>query len=199
MSNKVRPALTVILFLFLCCSTVWAGSTSVEINANTDDVAGILEYNTQTLGAVLNIGGGILFGEDDYKIGNLHIAVKDEVFTPALTLGLGFKGVAGQSEIEKRDYDIAAAGFSLLGQYDFREIYINLPLLIYAEASGATEPLSFRDTTSYIDFDTGVRAYIVRSAAVVIGYRAHKYWLEDSRSKEELNIDAFYLGLQISF
>jgi len=199
MPNQIQASLILFWILFICCGTASAGSTSIEINANTNDVAGIVEYNSQALGAVLNIGGGIIFSEEDYTIGNIHFALKDEVFTPALTLGLGFKGVAGQAEVEKEDYDLGAVGFSLLGEYDFREIYINLPLLIYVEASGAPDPLSFRDTTSYIDFNTGIRGYIVRNAAVVVGYRSMKYWLEKSENKEELESDAFYIGLQLTF
>jgi len=199
MSKITHAPIIIIMLLLLFTGSALAGSTSIEINANTDDVAGALDYNTQAVGAILNIGGGIIFSEDDYTIGNLHFALKDEVFTPALTLGLGFKGVMGQTEIDKRDYDIAAVGFSLLGEYDFRKIYIKLPLLIYAEASGASDPMSFRDTTSFVDFNTGIRAYIVRNAAIVVGYRAMEYWLEDSRDKEKLVSDAFYIGLQLTF
>ena len=84
---------------------------SVEINANTDDVAGVVEYDSQAFGAVLNAGGGLIFSDNDYTLGNLHIALKDELFAPALTLGLGFKGVFGQAEVSREDYDIAAIGF----------------------------------------------------------------------------------------
>ena len=172
---------------------------SVEINANTDDVAGIAEYDSQAFGAVLNTGGGLIFSDNHYTVGNLHIALKDELFTPALTLGLGFKGLLGQAELSDEDYDIASIGFSLLGEYDFRKIYINFPVLIYAELSGSPEPLSFSDTTGYMDFNTGIRAYLVRSAAIVVGFRALKVDLEDSNASDELTDEAFYIGLRLTF
>ena len=189
----------VVVTLFLSCSIAGAGDISFEINANTKDVAGIVEYNSQTFGAVLNIGGGVIFSEDDYTVGDIHFALKDEVFTQALTLGLGLTGVFGQAEISTRDYDIAAIGFSLLGEYDFRKIYVNLPVLIYAEFSGAPDPMSFRDTTSYVAFNTGVRGYIVTNAALVAGYRTMEFWFDDSAGKEKLVTDALYIGLQITF
>ena len=68
---------------------------------------------------------------------------------------------------------------TVLGEYDFREIYINFPLLIFAEFTGAPDPLSFRDTTGYMDFNTGIRAYIVRNAAIVVGYRVIEIDFED--------------------
>ena len=74
--------LSIVFILF--CGTAAANSLSIEINANADDVAGVVEHDSQAFGAVLNLGGGILFSEKDYTIGNLRFALKDEVFTPAL-------------------------------------------------------------------------------------------------------------------
>ena len=51
----------------------------------------------------------------------------------------------------------------------------------------------------YMDFNTGIRAYIVRSAAIVAGYRVLKIDLKDSNSSGELNDDAWYIGLRLTF
>ena len=198
-NKKNRPVLFTIVIFFLFTASAQAGSTAVEINANADEVGGVVEYDTQNFGAVLSGGGGIIFGGDDYTIGDLHIALKDEVFFPALTLGLGFKGVAGRADVSDSDYDVAAIGFSLLGEYDFRKIYLNFPVLIYAAFNGSPDPLSFSDTTSYVDFDTGIRAYIVRSAAVVAGYRAMRIDFKEGGTSDTLNTDAFYIGLRLTF
>lgn len=197
--NRIRPVVLTVMVFCVLSTTVNAGSVSVEINANTDDVAGVVEYDSQAFGAVLNTGGGFIFSDNDYTIGDLHIALKDQIFAPALTLGLGFKGVFGQTEVSREDYDITAIGFSLLGEYDFREIYTNFPILIFAEFTGAPDPLSFRDTTTYMDFNTGIRGYIVRNAAIVAGYRVIKVDLEAGRTSDELTDDAFYIGLRLIF
>ena len=199
MWNRFRAVLFAAVVIFLLSTTANAGSVSVEINANTDDVAGVVEYDSQAFGAVLNTGGGLIFSNNDYTLGNLHIALKDELFAPALTLGLGFKGLVGEAEVSQEDYDVSAIGFVLLGEYDFRKIYQNFPLLIFAEFSGAPDPLSFRDTTSYMDFNTGIRAYIVRSAAMVAGYRVLEINFEDSGRSDELTDDAWYIGLRLTF
>jgi len=199
MWNRFRAVLLAVLTIFLFSATVFAGSVSVEINANTNDVAGVVEYDSQAFGAVLNLGGGLIFSDNDYTLGNLHIALKDEIFAPALTLGLGFKGLLGQAEVSDEEYDVTAIGFVLLGEYDFRKIYLNFPILIFAEFSGSPDPLSFRDTTGYMDFNTGIRAYLVRSAAIVAGYRVLKIDLEDSNTSDELNDDGWYIGLRLTF
>ena len=194
-----RSILFAAVMIFFLSATASAGSVSFELNANMDDVAGVVDYDSQAFGAVLNAGGGLIFSDNDYTLGNLHIALKDQIFAPALTLGLGFKGVLGQTEVSGEDYDIAAIGFSLLGEYDFREIYTNFPIMIFAEITGAPDPLSFRDTTTYMDFNTGIRGYIVRNAAIVVGYRVLKVDLEASNTSDELTDDAFYIGLRLVF
>ncbi len=194
-----RPVLFAAVIIFFLSATASAGTVSVEINANAGDVAGGVEYDSQAFGAVLNTGGGLLFSDNDYTLGDVHIGLKDELFAPALTLGLGFKGLVGQAEVSREDYDIAAIGFVLLGEYDFRKIYVNFPLLVFAEFSGAPDPLSFRDTTGYMNFNTGIRAYLVRNAAIVAGYRVLRFDLKDSDTKDELTDDAFYIGLRLVF
>ncbi len=197
--KRFRPTLFVAMALVVFYGVAHAGSVSFELNANMDDVAGVVDYDSQAFGAVLNAGGGLIFSDNDYTLGNLHIALKDQLFAPALTLGLGFKGVLGQTEVSSEDYDIAAIGFSLLGEYDFREIYTNFPIMIFAEVTGAPDPLSFRDTTTYMDFNTGIRGYIVRNAAIVVGYRVLKVDLEANNTSDELTDDAFYIGLRLVF
>ncbi|MEN8243714.1 MAG: YfaZ family outer membrane protein [Thermodesulfobacteriota bacterium] len=199
MLNRFRPVVSAAIMVLFLAATASAGSVSVEINANADDVAGVVEYDSQAFGAVLNTGGGLIFSNNDYTLGNLHIALKDELFAPALTLGLGFKGLVGEAEVSEEDYDVTTIGFVLLGEYDFRKIYINFPLLIFAEFSGSPDPLSFRDTTSYMDFNTGIRAYIVRTAAIVAGYRVLEINFEDSDRSDKLTDDAFYIGLRLTF
>ena len=39
--------------------------------------------------------------------GNIHFALKGEVFIPALTLGLGLKGLLGVAEDDNDDFDLA--------------------------------------------------------------------------------------------
>jgi hypothetical protein len=50
-----------------------------------------------------------------------------------------------------------------------------------------------------MDFNTGIRAYLVRSAAVVAGYRVLNIDFKDKDTSDTLNDDAWYIGLRLTF
>jgi hypothetical protein len=103
------------LMLGVWCHAGYAQTYNFQIYANSDDFEANIESESLISEAVLNMGGGVSFSEDDYRMGNVHFALKDEVFMPALALGLGFKGILGTAEIDNNDYDIISIGFMLLG------------------------------------------------------------------------------------
>jgi hypothetical protein len=187
------------LMLGLSCHAGYARTYNFQIYANSDDFVANVESESMISEAVLNVGGGIAFSEDDYRMGNIHFAVKDEVFIPALTLGLGFKGILGTAEVDRTDYDLMAVGFMLLGEYDFRRVYYNFPVLIYADFTGSPDPLCFGDTNSYLEFNTGVKGYIVKDAAVVLGYHYMEARFNHDPDEDKLIDDAFYFGVELSF
>jgi hypothetical protein len=193
------PVVILILIFGVWCRTSGARTYRAQIYANSDDFMAKVESESLISDAVLKVGAGFAFSEGDYQMGNVFFAVQDEVFIPALTLGLGFKGVMGTADVDDDDYNIAAIGFMALGEYDFRKIYYNLPVLIYANFTGSPDPLSFDDTDTYLELDMGVKGYIVRNAAVVLGFRSIEVRFDEDSDKIKLNDDAFYFGVEISF
>lgn len=191
--------IAVILILGLGCRAGHAGTYNFNIYANSNDIMANIDYESLISEAVLSLGAGIVFSDNDYRMGNLQALLKDEVFMPALTLGLGFKGVLGTAEVDNKDYDIISIGFMLLAEYDFRKIYYNLPVLIYSSVTGAPTPLSFGDTDTYLDLNIGIKGYIVKNAAIVLGYRAVEVRFEDDPNEKKLGDDAFYFGVELSF
>ena len=182
------------------CPAGSARTYNLQIYANSDDFVAGIESESLISEAVLSVGGGVIFSEDEYRMGNFYFTVQDEVFIPALTLGLGFKGILGTAEIHNGDdYNIAAVGFTVLGEYDFRKIYYNLPVLIYSNFTGAPAPLCFGDTDTYLEFNIGVKGYIVNNAAVVLGYKSIEVRFDDDPDENKLTDDAFYFGVEISF
>jgi hypothetical protein len=193
------PVIILILIFGMWCRPGDARTYHAQIHANSDDFMAEVGSESLISDAVLKVGAGVAFSEGDYNMGNVYFAVQDEVFIPALTLGLGFKGVLGTADVDDDDYNIVAIGFMALGEYDFRKIYYNLPLLIYASFTGSPDPLSFDDTDTYLEFDVGVKGYIVRNAAVVLGYRIIEVRFDEDPDKIKLKNDAFYFGVEISF
>jgi hypothetical protein len=190
---------TLSLVLCLWYRTSDARTYNAQIYANSDDFIANVESVSLISEALLKVGGGFAYSEDDYQMGHAYFAVQDEVFIPALTLGLGFKGIGGTAEVDKDDYNVFAVGFMVLGEYDFRKVYYNLPLLLYANFTGAPDPLCFDDTDSYLELNLGVKGYIVKNAALVLGYKSTEVRFNDDPDKKKLTDDAVYFGVEIAF
>jgi hypothetical protein len=189
-----------ILILGLWCHSSDARTYNFQVYANSDDFEAAIESESLVSDAVMTVGGGVAFSENDYRMGNIHFGLKDEVFMPALTLGLGFKGILGTAEEDdEEDYDIISIGFMLLGEYDFRKVYYNLPVLIFSNFTGSPDPLCFGDTDTYLEFNVGVKGYIVDSAAIVFGYKSLEVRFDDDPDENKLIDDAFYFGVELSF
>lgn len=189
-----------ILLPVISSSPAAARSFRFEMFANADDVILNLESEAPVAEeAVLNTGGGLIFGGKDYTIGNLHFALKSEAFIPALTLGLGLKGVLGTAEDGNDDYDLAGMGFVVLGEYDFRKVYYNFPLVVQSDITFAPATLAFGDTDDYTEFDLRVKGYIVQSAALVVGYKYIAVNFEKSSDDYKLSDNMLYFGFEFSF
>ncbi|MDX2448346.1 MAG: YfaZ family outer membrane protein [Desulfobacterales bacterium] len=189
-----------ILSLVMATSTATARSFRFEMYANADDIVLGLESEAPVAEeAILNTGGGFIFGGEDYTIGNLHFALKSEAFIPALTLGLGLKGVLGTAEDGRDDYDLAGLGFVVLGEYDFRKVYYNFPLVVMSDITFAPATLAFGDTDDYTEFNLRVKGYIVQSAALVLGYKYIVVNFDKGSDDYKLSEDMIYFGFEFSF
>ncbi len=189
-----------ILSIVMAASPAMARSYHFEMYANTNDVVLGLESEAPIAEeAVLNIGGGLIFSNEDYTIGNLHFSLKGEAFRPALTLGLGLKGVLGTAENGNDDYDLAGLGFVVLGEYDFRKVYYNFPVVVLSDITFAPATLAFGDTDDYTEFNLRAKGYIVQSAALVLGYKKIVVNFDKGSDDYKLSDDMFYFGFEFAF
>jgi len=196
--NIRKIALAVILTIFIFPGVVVAANTSIGVNVDSSEVEGWMDTQLNPYNTPLVLGAGFLYSDDDYWIANGHMAVKDEVFVPGLSLGLGFRGVLGEVEILRRDYEIGAFCLQFLGEYDFRKNATRLPIGISASIAGAPEILSFRDTERYVEFATTFNFYINNWATAFAGYR--KIDIEFDRPVDrDWDDDAFFGGIKLSF
>lgn len=172
---------------------------SLELNANSSDVEGKFESKVLRYQADLYAATGVLYSNGDYILGNLNASMRDTVFTPALTLGLGLKGVAGSVDFPGKDYEVYALGFMFRGAYDFRDDRTEWPFSIVYGFTWAPSPLSFGDTDRYIDSDLTVHVHVVDSAAILIGYRFFDVRFSTDVERQKKNDDAVYFGLKMYF
>ncbi len=199
--QKIMKLIYVIMVLSIVMATSPAAARSyrLEMYVNGSDVLLGLESEAPVAEAVLNIGGGFIFSGEDYTIGDLHFSLKGEAFIPALTLGLGLKGVLGAAEDGNDDYDLAGLGFVVLGEYDFRKVYYNFPIVVQSDVTFAPGPLAFGDTDDYTEFNLRLKGYIVQSAALVLGYKKIVVNFDQGSSDYKLSDDILYFGFEFSF
>ena len=193
-----KIALAIILTAFVFTGIVQAADTSIGVNLGASEIEGWVDIKFNTLNTPLILGAGFLYSDDDYWLTNVHMAVKDEVFTPGLSLGLGFRGVLGEVEIYRRDHEVGAFCLQFLGDYDFRKNTTRLPISISASISGAPEILSFRDTERYIEFNTTFNFHINDNATAFIGYRIIDIEF-DKPVDRDWDDDAIFGGIKLSF
>jgi hypothetical protein len=191
-----------VLMVLLMAGPVTAADTSFQLNVNSDEVEGRIDVKLNPYQTPMSFGGGFLYSDDDeeYWLANINLAVKDEVFTPPLSLGAGFKGVFGQTDFGPFDRDTSALAFQFLGEFDFRKTTsTNVPISIVAEIAYAPDILSFSDTDKYFDFYTAGYFHINYFAAVFVGYRDLEIDYKAGGRKDTLSDDAFFLGVKLSF
>jgi len=193
-----RVALIVALLAFILPGASLAEDLSVEIYASSEDVDLKISREFPFYDNYMEAGFGLYYGED-YLISNLNLALKGEVATPGLTLGLGFKGLFGEVEIQNRDLDLRAVSFLVLGEYDLGEKFFNLPLNVSVSISMAPERLCLSDTKKYLEFYSAIYLYIVKNGAIGIVYRSFEARFEEPSGEVKESDDAVLLGLKLSF
>jgi hypothetical protein len=187
-----------VLITFILSGTSYGKTVTIEINANSKDVEGKIEASSQLDETILVAGIGAVYIEDSFTFLKLNFGLQDNLFSPALTLGLGFNVVAGEGEKDTEDYDLGAAGFSIFGAYDLREI-TTIPVIFSASLSMAPDPLCFMDTEKYMEFNAGVSFYIVKSSSVYIGYKKIKADFEENSDTVKQSDDSVFFGFRLTF
>lgn len=196
--NK-RLALAVMLIILIFPIISRGEPVNFEINVNTTDLEGKIDTQFEFYESYLNLGFGTIYSDNEYLISNLNLALKDEVFMPGLTLGLGFKGLVGETEINDKDFDLMAISFLVVGEYDFRKEFSDLPLVASAGISLAPGPLSFSESKRYMDFTSAVYLYVIRNGAFFLGYRIIKARFDDSSREVKMSDDALFFGIKLGF
>lgn len=199
LKHRIIVGFLFLFFIVFIPQFAFSADISLQLGVNDDDIDGRIDIFIYPNDVPLSIGAGFLNSkEDDYWLTNVNMALKDNVFVSGLNLGLGFKGVYGESEILGTDYDIAAIGFQFLFEYDFRDTF-QLPININAETTFAPSALSTKDTDKYFEFYTSVNFHVNDWAALFVGFRKIEVDFEKDRTTRELSDDSIYFGVKFDF
>ncbi|MBA4369925.1 MAG: hypothetical protein C0403_20035 [Desulfobacterium sp.] len=188
------------MLFFFFTNYAFCEMAGLELNVNTSDVEGKFEFILPHYEKNIIPGAGVLYSDDRYLLSNVNLSVRDQVFSPALSLGLGFKGTFGTAEKPYGgDYDAGALGFLLIGEYDFRKDYTAAPISLVATLSGAPDPLCLMDTDRFFDFSFTVYGHIIKNASVLAGYRHLNFQFGENRNEEKVIDNAIYVGCKLHF
>ena len=195
----VKRLVFMVVFIVLLFPKASLGENlNLELYANSNDIRFQMGWEFLAFDSYPEFGFGIDYG-DDYLITNLRFTIKDEVFTPGLTLGLGLQGYAGEVEIHNKDFDLQALCFVVLGEYDFKEVFTRFPVKAAASISMAPDALSFSDTNRYLEFSAGIYVYLVRTGALGVGYRRFEARFDQPPGEVETTDNAVFIGFRLGF
>lgn len=198
MKGVNRLIFAVVFAVLLFPKASLAQNVNLELYANSNDIKFQIGWEFLAFDSYPELGFGFDYG-DDYLITNAKLAIKDEVFSPGLTLGLGLQGYAGEVEIRNTDFDLQALCFVVFGEYDFREAFNRFPVKAAASISIAPDALSFSDTNRYLEFSAGIYVYIVRTGALGVGYRRYEARFDQPPGELEATDDAVFIGFRLGF
>ena len=182
-------------------SPATAAETDIVLNVGDKFVEGRVDVKINPAETPLRVGGGFIISEQepDYWLGNVNFALQDEVWVPALSLGLGLKGVFGRTDFVSNKQDTFALPVEFLAAYDFRKSSINIPFSLLGTIAYAPEILSFSDPKDYFEFYTTASWHINYYAAVYVGYRKLEIDYDGQPFKQTLKDDAWLVGVKFTF
>ena len=195
-------ALAIFLTGAVLPSPAAAAETNIELNVGKEHVEGRVDVKPNPEKYPLSIGGGFIINNDnpDYWLGNINFSIQDEVFVPALSLGLGLKTVFGRTDFRTGDRDTFALPAEFLAGFDFRKTTsANIPISLFASLAYAPSALSFSDTDKYLEFYTSGSFHVNYYAAIYVGYRKLEIDYDAGGRKDELSDDRWFVGVRFNF
>ncbi len=191
----------IILVVAAMQSFAAAAETNLQLNIGDKFIEGRVDVKPKPDTYPLSVGGGFIVSDNnpDYWLGNVNFSLQDEVFVPALSLGLGLKGVFGRSDFATGDRDTFALPIEFLVGYDFRKSSVNIPVSLFGSLAYAPSALSFSDTDEYFETYTTASFHINYYASVYVGYRKLVIDYKAGGRNDELDDDAWLIGVKFSF
>jgi len=147
----------------------------------------------------LTTGVGVIYNDDEYKILDAKLAVGGAAFSPELSFNLGFKGLLGNMENGYKDGDLKAVGFLLSGKYTIPKIIAPIPIDLSAGFTFAPDFLCFSDSEKYLELKTSLDFYIIKSGAIILGYRYTTADFDNNDGKWDTSDGTLFIGYQMMY
>ena len=198
----VKRLAVVLLAWSLMAGVCSAQSTSVELMAGPDTLAGGISFRNTIAGGFMKIGLSGVYTDDDetqYQMGNLRFVVGNDTLTPGLSVEAGFQAIFGSAEEDDQSGDIGAAAFTARAGYFFPRRLIPVPLEIFGGLTYAPDPLTLMDLEEYVEVYAGVGVQIIPNAVVQLTYHNYDMELNDGHGDFSVDDSVIRVGLVMQF
>ena len=189
-------------FFLVASATIGnAARFTLDFNVNSSVLEGRGEIEWAIDPNFLTLGGGVLYGQDDYTIGQADISFGSALQTPMESrFNMGLQGVFGTVDRPTDDAAASAVAILLSGSVEPGKIS-DMPIELTALVSGAFGPMTFQDTDGYWEFKTTIGLYVLqdRLGAVYIGYRYLNLDMADEFNDSDVSASEFLFGLKFRF
>lgn len=173
----------------------------LDFNANGSVLEGRSEIEWDIDPNFVTLGGGILYDEDDYTLGQADVTFGSPLQTGVNSrFNMGLQGIFGQVDDPTENADASAVAITLSGAVEPGRIY-EMPLELTAMVAGAFGPMAFQDADGFWEFKTTFGLYVLqnRLGAVYIGYRYLNLDLDDEFSDADVSESEFVFGFRFRF
>ena len=172
-----------------------------ELSTSSSGLEARLDVTRTLDQGYLKAGAGGVYenNDDEYKIVDVKFVFGNEMLMDQLTCELGFKGLLGDIEEDRRDGDLAAIGFLLSAAYEIPKTVSPIPVEVSTSVCLAPSALSFLDSERYAEIGIGVGFQIIENAALVLGYKHIKVHIHEHHRHWTMRDDAVSIGLRLSF
>ena len=189
----------VIFITIMMSSVAFAGIYDLEMNAGSSTLEARFNANLPLGKGFLSTGLGAIYNDDDYKIADIKLALGKDIVLPGLKFALGFRGLWGEIDRNYQGSDLMAIGLMFSGKYTAPKNISPIPVDISMDFSLAPDPLCYLDSDRYLEFRTSLDLSIVKSGALILGYRHIKVGFDDSHGQWDMSDDTFFVGYQLRY
>lgn len=187
--------------LLVSAALTEAAEFTVDFNVNTSVLEGRGQIEWDIDPNFLALGGGVLFDEDEYTLGQVDLTFGSALQTAVDSrFSMGLQGLYGQVDHPDDNAEVSAVALLVSGAVEPGRIS-DMPLELTALLAGAFGPMTFQDADSYWEFKTTLGLYVLqdRLGAVYIGYRYLNLDLDDAFNASDVSENQFVFGFKFRF
>ena len=136
-----------------------------------------------TNGQILSVGAGLTIIDHDERIISAGGIIMGEDLRPGFQYGVGLKwhGSDRIGHDEAKDFDMHSVGLNFALRYDMlADPEYKVPVILWADFTGAPASLCFGDAKSYVDLTIRGSIYVLPNALFFLQFNYYKIKFDES-------------------